>query len=137
MSRLDLGNDRMCFCCGAENAEGLKLEFDFEGGRARTSLAFPKKYQGYRDIVHGGLIATVLDETMVTLVNHMGHRAVTAELNVRFLAPLKVGEGVEISAWMVEEHGRLLQVAASAVRSDGTEIARARSTCLSMGHLGG
>jgi acyl-coenzyme A thioesterase PaaI-like protein len=133
MSALDLSDDSMCFCCGKENADGLGLEFSYDGQEVWTTVSFPKKFQGYRDIVHGGLLSTVLDEVMVTLLIKMGHLAATAELHVRFLKPLRVGEPVEVRAWLLENRGRMFRVAASATAADGTEVAHGESTCVTVG----
>jgi uncharacterized protein (TIGR00369 family) len=137
MSTLRLSDDSMCFCCGRENADGLGLEFSFDGDEVSTTVSFPKKFQGYRDIVHGGLLSTVLDEVMVTLLIKMGHFAATAELNVRFLRPLRVDEPIEVRARLVENRGRVFRVAAVATRADGTDVARAESTCVAVAPIPG
>ncbi len=133
MSDLDLRDDSMCFCCGKLNKQGLKLEFDTTDSVTTTSLSFPSHFQGYRDIVHGGLISTVLDEAMVTLVNEMGYLAVTAELKVRFLKPLRVETPVRITARLLDKRRNVFKLEAKAELEDGTPIARAESTFLSMG----
>ncbi len=133
MPELDLSDHGMCFCCGKENPDGLKLQFTFENGEVATTLSFPKKFQGYRDVIHGGLVSTVLDEAMVTLLNRMGHLAVTGELRVRFLTPLRVGQRIDVRARLLKKRGRFFKVAARATLLDGTEIATAESTFLSMG----
>ncbi len=125
----------MCFACGKENADGLHLEFDYTGEQVRTTLAFPRKFQGYSNMVHGGLISTVLDEAMVTLLNRMGNFAVTAELSVRFLSPLSVGQTVTVTANLVEARGRVFRTAATATLADGTRIATGEARCVSMGPL--
>ena len=135
MKNLEPRDDSMCFACGKENADGLHLEFDCTGEHVQTTLAFPKKFQGYSDIVHGGLISTVLDETMVTLLNRMGHFAVTAELSVRFLSPLSVGQPMTVTAGLVEARGRIFRVAATATLADGTKIATGEARCVSMESL--
>ncbi len=135
MKRVELADDSMCFACGKKNADGLHLEFDYTGEHIRTTLAFAQKFQGYGSIVHGGLISTVLDETMVTLLNRMGHLAVTAELSVRFLSPLSIGQAVTVTARLVEARGRTFRVAATAVLPDGTRIATSEARCVSMGSL--
>ncbi len=135
MSELSLRDDRMCFACGEDNPDGLGLRFACEGDEVVTRFAFPKKFQGYRDVVHGGLLSTVLDEAMVTLVNEMGRLAVTAELTVRFLKPLHVGELLEVRARLTEKRGRVYLVEGWATLDDGTEIARGRARCIDMGPL--
>ena len=78
----------------------------------------------------------VLDETMVTLLNRMGHLAVTAELSVRFLSPLSVGQTVTVTADLIEARGRTFRVAATAILPDGTRIATSEARCVSLGSLG-
>lgn len=133
MTPVDLSDDSMCFCCGKLNEHGLKLEFEDDGDEVVASLTFPKRFQGYRGIVHGGLIATVLDEAMVTLVNRGGFLAVTADLRVRFLQPLPVETPVEVRAKLVTRRRNMFKLEAVVGLMDGTKIARAESTFLSMG----
>jgi uncharacterized protein (TIGR00369 family) len=132
---VDLEDDEMCFACGRRNPNGLHLSFSFDGAEVRTSISFPKTFQGYRGVVHGGLLSTVLDEAMVTLLNKMGHLAVTAELTVRFLRPARVDERIDVTAELLEQRGRTARLSAVASDSDGTEIARATSRCFLLGPL--
>lgn len=81
---------KTCFVCGRENPVGLKLDFyTLSPGRVRSALKIPAKYEGYPGIVHGGILAAILDEC--------GGRAqmtepdrfmVTAQLNVRYRLPV-------------------------------------------------
>lgn len=135
MNRLDITDDAMCFACGKKNPHGLKLEFSDDGDRVTTSIAFDKRYQGYSNVVHGGLVSTVLDETMVTLINRMGRLAVTGELRVRFLKPVPVGEPISFSAALEERRGRIFRVSARAELPDGETVARAEATCVDMGPM--
>lgn len=133
----ELTDDHMCFACGKDNPDGLHLEFEYDGDEVRTSFAFPGKFQGYTGVVHGGLVSTLLDEAMVTLLNKMGYLAVTAELKVRFVKPLRVGEKVDVSAKLVQSRGKTFTVLASARASDGTEVARAESRCFLVSSIQG
>lgn len=126
-------DDRMCFACGKDNPDGLHLEFESVGDDVRTSVTFPRKFQGYQDVVHGGLVSTVLDETMVTLINMRGYLALTAELSVRFREPVHVGEKIDVTASLVEKRGKVFRVEARAVRPDGKEVATAEARCFQVG----
>ncbi len=126
-------DDRMCFACGKDNPDGLQLKFESVGDEVRTSVIFPRKFQGYSDVVHGGLVSTVLDETMVTLLNRMGYLALTAELSVRFREPVRVGERIDVTANLVEKRGKVFRLSARAARPDGTEVATAESRCFQVG----
>ena len=58
-------NSRYCFVCGRENPYGLKMSFyEVEPGHALAEYTVPEHYQGYPGIVHGGIVATMLDETL-------------------------------------------------------------------------
>jgi len=129
----DVQDDGMCFACGARNRDGLGLRFEFDGHEVSATVAFPEKFQGYRGIVHGGLVSTVLDEAMVTLLNRIGELAMTAELSVRFVSPARVNEPIRVTARLVQERGRIRKLEAVASREDGTDVARATATCVSMG----
>jgi uncharacterized protein (TIGR00369 family) len=128
-------DDGMCFACGTRNPQGLGLRFRFDSREVAADVTFGQAFQGYRGIVHGGLISTVLDEAMVTLLSKLGVLAVTAELTVRFVAPARVGEPFRVTARLVEKRGRISKLEARLVGADGTEIARARSTYFRLGSL--
>jgi uncharacterized protein (TIGR00369 family) len=127
----------MCFACGKSNPDGLKMEFDLEGEELHSSIAFPGKFQGYTDVVHGGLVSTALDEAMVTLLNRLGHLAVTAELTVRFVRPARVDERLDITAKLVGRRGKVVSLEARATSPDGSEVARASSRCFLLRDLPG
>jgi uncharacterized protein (TIGR00369 family) len=128
MSAEALMDDGMCFACGRRNPCGLGLRFEFDGREASAPLTFEGRFQGYRDVVHGGLISTALDEAMVTVLNRCGELALTAELTVRFLAPARIGEPLRVAATLVSRRGGLSRMEARLMRQDGTELARAAGT---------
>ena len=122
---MDWENDQMCFICGKRNDAGLKLDFEFDSKSnvLTTKCAFEKKHQGFKDVVHGGFIAMVLDEVMVNLAVNMGLSAVTAEMTFRLKRPAKVGEEITFIAKNAKETGRLVTVEADALAKDGSKIA--------------
>ena len=78
-------NDEMCFACGRKNPISLKLDFNFyEENKVKAEFIPHKNLQGFQDILHGGIISTVLDEAMAKVINMQGIKAVTVEINVRF-----------------------------------------------------
>ncbi len=84
-------SDDMCFVCGKENKSGLNFEFSYnkEQKEAEAIIIFEPFCQGWKDIVHGGLISTVLDEIQIKVASFNGFRCVTAELNIKFKRPVK------------------------------------------------
>lgn len=127
-----LEDDKMCYVCGSANAHGLKLKFEQpEKGVLTARLKFSKHHQGFKDIVHGGLMATVLDEMMVNLAWKEGVPAVTAELNVRLKKAAKVGETVALEGRLEAPYGpKILKGTATAHNGAGELLASATATCI-------
>lgn len=122
---MDLADDGHCFVCGPKNPIGLKLVFSFDGKKITTEFVPKREHQGYMNIVHGGIIATLLDEVMVKLAIELGMPAVTAQMETRLKKALNIGEKIIVSAEMLETGRKLLRASARAVTDDGTVIAEA------------
>ena len=128
---LRLEDDRMCYVCGKKNPEGFRLDFEHpRKGQLLAELTFRKEHQGYRNIVHGGLVATVLDEMMVNLAWLEGLPAVTVELSVRLKRAVPVGQKVLLEGLLERQEGRLLLMKASAKSPKGELYATAAGKCL-------
>jgi acyl-coenzyme A thioesterase PaaI-like protein len=125
---LELEDDRWCFACGERNPEGLKLVFNWDGEALRAFFTPQKFHQGYKDIVHGGIISTVLDECMAQVaIKKTEKMAATAGFRVRFREALMVGEETLTEAVVEKETRRLIEASARMKRvSDGRLIAEAR-----------
>ena len=128
---LKLEDDHMCYVCGKENRQGLRLHFEHpEKGRLKTTMVFLKHHQGFKNVVHGGMLAMVLDEMMVNLAWKEGIPAVTAELTVRLKKPLKVGEKVYLEGRFEGSKGRLLYASSTAKNDRGELVASAKAACI-------
>ena len=88
----ELNDDNNCFACGKTNPIGLKLDFSYENDCVVSKININRNYQGWKGIVHGGIISTMLDEAMVKAASARNVRCITAEINVKFRSPLKVDE---------------------------------------------
>ena len=108
MSSAPLIDDRHCFVCGEQNPEGLHLEWvkDDEGWLV-TTFNPGKRFQGWKNVVHGGILSTVLDETMVNHRVFEGVPVVSVELNVRFREPASIDEPIEFKGRSRALKGRL------------------------------
>ncbi len=91
----------MCFACSPDNPIGLKLVFEDEGEVCRTRFVPGVEHQGWTGRIHGGILVTLLDETMAQLLYRRGQTAVTAELTVRFKRPVPVGRTLVAEARQV------------------------------------
>jgi len=125
-ARLTVDNNR-CFACGTENEAGLKLRFSYgdDGGSAETRFVADAAYQGWRGLVHGGILMTLMDETMAKAAVRGGLRVVTAAMTVKFKRPARIGAALICSA-NVENVRKRIVYARSVIRSeDGTVLAEA------------
>ncbi len=132
MGKVKLEDDHRCFACGSENPAGLHLVFQ-AGGRGVTALfTAGKEFQGYKDIVHGGIISTLLDESMAHAAIRAGLMPVTAEIQVRFRSALAVGQQVQVEGWIDGPPAHRLIAAASELRTcpEGALIATAKAKLL-------
>ena len=131
---LNLEDDCMCYVCGKKNPQGLRLDFEHpEKNKLKASVIFSKHHQGYKNIVHGGLIATVLDEMMVNLAWKEGVPAVTVELNIRLKKAIPVDQKVLLEGQLDsvgEGKNRLIQASATAKDEKGVLLASGTATCL-------
>ena len=127
-----LEDDGMCFCCGPKNPIGLKLQFEMlPNGRMRTEWTPRREHQGFKDIVHGGLVATLLDEVMIRLLYALGIRAVTAELSTRLLRPLRAGRRYRFESWLREDKGRVAIAEAEGFDAEsGERVASGSAKCM-------
>jgi uncharacterized protein (TIGR00369 family) len=123
----DFSDNRSCFVCGEKNPIGLKLKFraDVSSGTTEADLTFAAHFQGWEKIVHGGLLATVLDEALIYAAGAKGHHCVTGEITVRYIKPVPTGVPLRLRGRFVEDKGRIV-LAESAILGDGdTELAKA------------
>jgi uncharacterized protein (TIGR00369 family) len=124
-------NSRFCFGCGMENSIGLKLEFYNHGnGIVDAVFSVPDEYQGYPGVVHGGVLATMLDEaaTRAAMGSDFDHFFVTAKLNVRYRKPVPIGEALKIVGKLKRKKGRMAVTTAEIRLPDGSIGADAEAT---------
>jgi uncharacterized protein (TIGR00369 family) len=119
-----------CFVCGEKNPGGLRLHFEInkEKRTLKTTFVASPLYQGYDDVVHGGIISTLLDEAMAKLSYELGYSAVTATLEVRFKNPAPVGQPLLVHGEIAEAGKRIIKARARVEKGDGTLLATATST---------
>ncbi|MFQ5896128.1 MAG: PaaI family thioesterase [Nitrospinota bacterium] len=117
-----------CFVCGPDNRLGLRVGFRLEGEVVRAHFTPAPHHQGYDGLTHGGIIASLLDDAMVSCLFLRGLRAYTAKLSLRFRRPVPTGRRLLIEAEILERRGTLASCAARAFLEDGTLAAEAEST---------
>ncbi|MGC9358504.1 MAG: PaaI family thioesterase [Anaerolineae bacterium] len=123
---------RMCFVCGRQNPVGLHLEF-YEDPKTRqiiVPLIIPDEYQGYPGIAHGGILATILDETSgraIMMASDDDPFWVTAKIEIRYRHPTPTETLLRAVGWVVEQRRRSARVAGEIRLEDGTVTADAEA----------
>ena len=131
-----LPHTRSCFVCGESNPVGLKLRFETDGQVVRARFILRTEHVGFRQTVHGGLIATVLDEIMVWGCAVRTKRfAFCAELAVRFIRPVRPNEALVATAELVaDRRGKLYEAKADLQNQAGVVLATATGRYLPIKH---
>lgn len=120
---MDFVDNGACFVCGKANPSGLRLDFSASNGHASATYLPDKIHQGYRDILHGGLISTLIDEAAVKAASSLGIKAITVEICIRFKTTLMIGERCMVEASAEPVRGRLIEGVAVVKKMDGTIVA--------------
>lgn len=98
-----------CMVCGDVgcNPGSLGVEFVQAGdGAVKASFPVTSRHQGYDGLLHGGMIGTLLDAAMTHCLFAQGIQALTAEMTVRFIAPIETGGRVTVTARLLgQTHG--------------------------------
>jgi len=121
----ELPHTHSCFVCGESNPLGLRLRFETDGRIVRTRFRPLPEHIGFKRVVHGGIVTTVLDEIMVWACAVQTKRfAYCAELRVRFMSPVAPGIEVLATAELVANRkGRIYEAKATMTAEGGTVLA--------------
>jgi acyl-coenzyme A thioesterase PaaI-like protein len=100
-------NSRMCFVCGIDNPIGLHLSFyTDEEGRCIARFRPKPEHQGYPGHLHGGIISTLLDETMGRVLIHRDVWAMTGRLEIKFSKPVPLDQELTIVGELTRSRSR-------------------------------
>ena len=126
-------NSQHCFVCGLDNAKGLGMSFYNTGpGQVEASYTVPESFEGYPGVVHGGIIAAMLDEVVgrVAMTEDPNHFLVTAKLELRYRAPVPIQTELKLLGRLERDRGRLVTAAGEIVLPDGTVAVEAEATLM-------
>jgi len=125
-------DDGYCIACGENNPIGMHLKFEAVGEGIEAKYAFPREFQGYSNMAHGGMIALLLDEIMVNLPwKKYNTPVVSADIRIKLKKPIMTGEPVRARAWFVKEKSRVFIVKSEVLlEKDGTIAAEGEALCV-------
>jgi uncharacterized protein (TIGR00369 family) len=115
--------DHHCFACGGTNPIGMRLHIELGEGTARSTWRAGDDFVGWSDKVHGGIVATLLDEVMAWACSSFDAWAVTAEMSVRYRSPAAPGEELVAEGRVVRHRRRIYDVEGTVRTSDGRLVA--------------
>ncbi|HNX82862.1 MAG: PaaI family thioesterase [Bacteroidales bacterium] len=99
-------DQNMCFGCGPKNHVGLKLLFEEDDEKVYASWVPDRQFQGYINVLHGGIIATLLDEVSAWCVYLKACTSgVTSSMTVRYLRPVHISKGTVTIEAMITKKG--------------------------------
>lgn len=122
-------NSRHCFVCGLANDYGLQLRF-YETGPGEVTATFtpPEHFQGYPGVLHGGIVAAMLDEvTGRTLIGADPPRFMyTARLEIKYRRNVPVGEPLRLVGRAGKSRRNTATATGEIYREDGELLAEAQ-----------
>lgn len=127
---------RNCFMCGRENPYGLRMTWynDYDNKQIWGEVVVPEHFNGYPGVVHGGIVAAILDETSGRALMMTGQPLdelfITAKLEVKYHLPTPVEETLRAVGWVIKRTSRIGHVAAELRLPDGTVTAACEATVI-------
>ena len=116
-----------CFGCGIDNPHGLQLKFKWDGKSARAEFIPLKAHQGWPGFVHGGLLATMLDEAAGWSALGKGIDMVTARMEILYRNPARIGIPLIITGTITRENSKRFEAYSTINTKNGTLIAECNS----------
>jgi acyl-coenzyme A thioesterase PaaI-like protein len=129
-------NSRMCFVCGLENRFGLKSRFfEMEDGQLIALFRPVEEHQGYPGRLHGGIAATILDETIgrAIMLRYSGNIwGVTVDFSMKLRKPVPIGVEIRVLGRILSESKRSFHGEGEILLADGTVAVEGKGTYLKM-----
>ncbi len=117
------GVDKCCFACGGDNHHGLQMTFETNGERLRSKIEINKRFRGWSNLVHGGVLSTILDETMSWAAIYFCKKLIlTMGMRVDFHKPVRVGQKVVAYGFIREQRGKRKVQVGSEIVNEQQEI---------------
>ncbi len=127
-----------CFVCGkpeGKNSRALGIEFFWDNvdHKIITSLKPDKTWCGYDGIVHGGIIAAIMDDAMEQAIfRSAGKMGFTATLSIKYRKHLPVGSHYDLNAFATEIKGKRVKARATIKDQNGNLYSEAEALFILM-----
>ena len=131
MKKIKQPNSEMCFVCGRSNPVGLYMQFEDDGElEVVSNYTVPAHYQGYPGIVHGGVLAAMLDEVVarVSMIGDPHHFMMSVRLEILYRHPVPTETPLRVVGRILRLRGRLGKAEGTIILPDGTVACEATMT---------
>ncbi|MCL2165635.1 MAG: PaaI family thioesterase, partial [Oscillospiraceae bacterium] len=130
-------NSLSCFLCGKGNPVSLKVKWlnNYEKDQIETTVVIPHELCSYKGVAHGGIVATLLDETAgraVMLNNDFDRLMVTMKLETTYRKPTPTGVPVKVIGRVIKDSGSRATVEGKMILPDGTICATCNALLFKM-----
>ncbi len=129
-------NSRMCFVCGTENRFGLQSRFyEIENGELMAIFTPAQEHQSYPGRLHGGIAATILDETIgraIMIAYSDNIWGVTVDFSMRFRKPVPLDDQIRVVSRISQDEKRFFKGTGEVLLADGTVAVEAEGKYLKM-----
>jgi len=123
-----------CFGCGPANPTGLRLEFLLaEDGAVVCLPTIPESFEGPPGYLHGGILATLLDEAMSKSVRARGLKAVTGRMEIDYRRPVRSAAPIRLEGHLLRSEGRKHWTEARILDARGHMLAEAKGIFIEIG----
>jgi acyl-coenzyme A thioesterase PaaI-like protein len=119
-----------CFACGTANPIGLNLSFYRHGEYICSDITLEKNYEGWENMVHGGIVSTLLDEVMSwTVIYFRRIFFVTRRMKIKYIRPVPLHKLLTVKGTMIEGEKRRLCKAKGLIQDrDNNTLVRGEAT---------
>lgn len=125
----DTTDYQRCFVCGQRNPYGLHLVFQVDGDSVVADFEPREEHQGFPGVIHGGIVASVLDEVLgrTSLLGQHPEWTMTGRLEIRYRRYVPYGRSLRVRARLTNERRKVLQSSAALTLSDDESIVLAEA----------
>jgi acyl-coenzyme A thioesterase PaaI-like protein len=129
-------NSKMCLVCGLKNSFGLQAAFfELENDELMSVFTPREEHQGYPNRLHGGIAASILDETIgrVIMIKYSeDYWGVTVEFTSRYKKPIPLDAEVRVIGRITKDSSRIFEGTGEILLKDGTVAVEGRGKYLKM-----
>lgn len=118
-----------CFVCGSNNPSGLRIKFSLDGEICRAEFTPNERHQGYDNILHGGILFSILDDVMANCLFLNGIKCYSARSEIRYRSPVEIFTPLRFEGFVEKKKKSFVFLRGLGIRmKDEKLIAESKST---------